>query len=341
MTSNHPTQNRQVLLAARPVGAPKESDFELVSTPMPEPSPGEVLVRALYLSLDPYLRGRMSAAKSYAEPVALGAVMTGGVVGEVVRSESSRFAAGDIVEGLLGWQEYAVARASTLRRVDKSVEPISYALGVLGMPGMTAYFGLLEVGRPKPGDTVVVSAASGAVGSLVGQIAKIGGCRVVGTAGSDEKVAYVRDELGFNAAINYRTCTDLPAALAEACPRGVDVYFDNVGGPVTDAAVDALAFKARVVVCGYISGYNLTEPYRGPSHLRQILVKRARIEGFLVLDWLDRYPEGLARMAAWLKSGQLTYKEHVVEGLEAAPRGLIDLLEGKNFGKMLVKIAER
>lgn len=341
MTGNRPSLNRQILLAARPVGAPKESDFDLVSKPIPDPGPGEVLVRALYLSLDPYMRGRMSGAKSYTEPVALGAVMVGGVVGEVVRSESRRFAVGDIVEGLLGWQEYAVARASTLRRFDTSIEPVSYALGILGMPGMTAYFGLLEVGRPKPGDTVVVSAASGAVGSLVGQIAKIGGCRVVGTAGSDEKVAYVRDRLGFDAAINYRTCTDLSAALAEACPNGIDVYFDNVGGPVTDAVIDQLALKARVVVCGYISQYNLTEPYRGPSHLRQILIKRARVEGFLVLDWLDRYPEGLARMAAWLENGQLTYKEHVVEGLEAAPRGLIDLLEGRNFGKMLVKIAER
>ena len=209
------------------------------------------------------------------------------------------------------------------------------------MPGATAYFGLLEVGRPRPGDTVVVSAASGAVGAVVGQIARIGGCRVVGTVGTDEKAAYVTEELGFDAAINYRTANDLGAALDEACPAGVDVYFDNVGGPMTDAVMARLAFKARVVVCGCIHHYNLTEPYMGPSHLRAILVNRARVEGFLVFDWLSRYGEAFARLTSWLDDGRMKYREHVIEGLENAPEGLGMLFEGRNFGKLVVKVAER
>ena len=333
--------NHQMQLAARPVGMPKASDFALVEAPVPDPGHGQALVRALYLSLDPYMRGRMSAAKSYAAPVAIGGVMTGGVVGEVVRSEAEGLAAGDLVEGILGWQDYALCTPATVRRLPDSPYPSSYALGILGMPGMTAYFGLLEVGRPKPGDTVVVSAASGAVGAVVGQIARLGGCRVVGTVGSDEKAAYVTGTLGFDAAINYRTTDDLGAALDAACPAGVDLYFDNVGGPVSDAVIARLAFKARVVVCGSIHHYNLTEPYLGPSHLRAILINRARVEGFLVLDWKERYPEALARLAGWLDEGRMTCREHVIEGLENAPEGLRALFEGRNFGKLLVKVAER
>ena len=308
---------------------------------MPEPGPGQALVRVLSLSLDPYMRGRMSAAKSYAPPVAIGGVMTGGAVGEVVRSEAAGLAPGDLVEGMFGWQDYALCTRGSARVLPASPYPPSYALGVLGMPGATAYFGLLEVGRPRPGDTVVVSAASGAVGAVVGQIAKIGGCRVVGTVGSDEKAAYITEELGFDAAINYRTANDLRAALDEACPDGVDVYFNNVGGPVTDRVMNRLAFKARVVVCGNIHHYTLTEPYVGPSHLRSILVNRARVEGFLVLDWLERYPEAFARLTAWLDDGRMSYREHVIEGLENAPEGLGMLFEGRNFGKLVVKVAER
>ena len=333
--------NRQVRLAARPVGMLKESDFALAEEPVPEPGPGQALVRVLYLSLDPYMRGRMSAAKSYAPPVAIGGVMTGGAVGEVVRSEAGGLEPGDLVEGMFGWQAYALCRRSEARVLPASAHPPSYALGILGMPGATAYFGLLEVGRPRPGDTVVVSAASGAVGAAVGQIAKIGGCRVVGTVGTDEKAAWVVDELGFDAAINYRRANDIGAALDEACPAGIDLYFDNVGGPMTDAAMERLAFKARVVVCGCIHHYNLTEPYLGPSHLRHILVNRARIEGFLVFDWLPRYPEAFARLAAWLDEGRMSYREHVLEGLENAPQGLGMLFEGRNFGKLVVKVAER
>ena len=333
--------NRQVRLAARPVGMPKESDFSLAEEPVPEPGRGQALVRVLALSLDPYMRGRMSAAKSYAPPVAIGAVMTGGAVGEVVRSEAVGLEPGDLVEGMFGWQDYALCTRGTARVLPASPYPPSYALGILGMPGATAYFGLLEVGRPRPGDTVVVSAASGAVGAVVGQIARIGGCRVVGTVGTDEKAAYVTEELGFDAAINYRTANDLGAALDEACPAGVDVYFDNVGGPMTDAVMARLAFKARVVVCGCIHHYNLTEPYMGPSHLRAILVNRARVEGFLVFDWLSRYGEAFARLTSWLDDGRMKYREHVIEGLENAPEGLGMLFEGRNFGKLVVKVAER
>ncbi len=336
-----PNMNRQIRLAARPAGAPTAENFTIAEEAVPEPGPGKALVRALYLSVDPYMRGRMSAAKSYTPPVEIGGVMPGGVVAEVVRSETAALKPGDLVEGYLGWQDYALCSAGTVRRLPDSHHPISYALGVLGMPGMTAYFGLLEVGQPKPGDTVVVSAASGAVGAVVGQIAQIAGCRVVGTVGSDEKAAFIRDTLGFDAAINYRMTADLGAALDEACPRGVDVYFDNVGGPVTDAIVERLAFKGRVVVCGNIHHYNLTEPYVGPTHLRSILVNRARIEGFLVLDWEARYPEGRARISDWLDAGRIHTREQVVDGLENAPQALMDVLAGRNFGKMLVKVAER
>jgi len=331
----------EVVLAARPSGAPKERDFEFRKVAMPEPGHGQVLVRVLYLSLDPYMRGRMSEAKSYAPPVKIGSAMGGGAVGEVVRSNHKRFSPGDIVIGDMGWRSHAAVPAAALRRVDESQGPISYAVSVLGMPGMTAYFGLLEVGQPKAGDTVLVSAASGAVGSLVGQIAKIGGSRVVGTVGTPEKAAYCRDELGFDDVIDYRDCGDLDAALSKACPGGIDVYFENVGGPTGDAAMRHLALRARVVVCGFIAEYNLTESYVGPSHLRHILVNRASVHGILVTDWLDRWPGAIARMAAWLKSGHISFKEDTINGLEAAPAGLIGLLEGKNFGKVLVKVAER
>ena len=330
--------NRQITLAARPEGYPKPSDFKLVEGPVPEPKDGQMLVRALWLSLDPYQRGRMSAARSYAASIEIGAPIIGGIVGRVETSHNPRFAAGDIVEGWLGWQDYALSDGHDVRKVDPGLAPIQTALGVLGMPGMTAYFGLLEIGRPRPGDTVVVSAASGAVGSLVGQIAGIMGCRVVGTAGRDDKVAWLTDEVGFDAAINYRTA-DIDRAIAAACPNGVDVYFDNVGGAVTEAVLRNLARFARVAICGQISQYNLTQAALAPSGLRFLLVKQARMEGFLVFQFADRYDEGRRRMAAWLRAGRIKYREDVVEGLENAPEAFIGLMQGRNFGKLLIRVA--
>jgi NADPH-dependent curcumin reductase CurA len=334
-----PETHRQILLAARPVGAPRERDFRLVESPVPTPGPGEILVRAVYLSVDPYMRGRMSAAKSYVPPVAIGDVMEGGVVGEVVRSAHPKFAVGDVVEGRLGWQEYAISNGKGVRKIDPTVAPISTALGVLGMPGLTAYFGLLEVGQPKAGETVVVSAAAGAVGSVVGQIAKIRGCRAVGLAGSAPKVDYLVRELGYDAGINYRTAGDLDAAIAAACPNGVDVYFDNVGGRITDAVSRHVNLFARIAVCGLISQYNLAEPELAPRNERFVLVNRVRIQGFLVFDFAARYREGLAQLTMWLQEGRLAYREDVVDGLERAPEALIGLLEGRNFGKMLVRVS--
>ena len=332
------TTNRQIVLAARPVGLPKPDDFRLVETPVPEPGPGEMLVRARWLSLDPYMRGRMSDAPSYARPVAIGEVMVGAVVGEVVRSSHPDFAVGDVVEERLGWQEYAISRGREARKVDPTLAPISTALGILGMPGLTAYFGLLEVGRPRPGETVVVSAAAGAVGAVVGQIAKIGGCRAVGLAGSKAKVDYLVGELGFDAGVDYKTA-DLHAALAVACPRGVDVYFDNVGGRITEAVSRHVNPFARVAVCGLISQYNLEKPELAPRNERFVLVNRVRIQGFIVSDFYARRDEALRQLAEWLRQGRLKYREDVVDGLEKAPAAFIGMLQGKNFGKQLVRIA--
>jgi NADPH-dependent curcumin reductase CurA len=330
--------HRQVRLAARPVGYPRETDFRLVESPVPEPGAGEFLVRVIYLSLDPYMRGRMSEARSYVPPVTLGDVMEGGTVGEVVRSNHPGYAVGDIVEGRLGWQEYAVSAGKGVRKLDPTVAPISTALGVLGMPGLTAYFGLLEVGQPKPGETVVVSAAAGAVGGLVGQIAKLKGCRTVGLAGSDAKVDYITRELGFDAGINYRMAPDLDAALHAACPGGIDVYFDNVGGRITEAVSRHVNPFARFAICGLISQYNLTEPELAPRNERFVLVNRVRIQGFIVFDFAARYRDGLAQLAEWVRQGKLKYREHFVDGLECAPAALIGLLQGKNFGKMVVRV---
>ncbi len=329
--------NRRIVLAARPSGFPKDADFRLETQPVPKPGQGEFLARVVYLSLDPYMRGRMAAGKSYVPPVEIGDVMTGGTVARVIESNHPGYAAGDDVVGLLGWQEYAVSDGSGVMKVDPRMAPISTALGVLGMPGLTAYFGLLDVGRPKSGETVVVSAASGAVGAVVGQIAKLKGCRAVGIAGSDEKCAYVRDELRFDAAINYKKTSDMSQDLAEACPRGVDVYFDNVGGEILDAVLRHINFRARIVVCGMISEYNLTETPVGPRPGRFLLVNRARMEGFIVFDFRDRYAEGLAALGGWVRGGQLKYREDIVEGLENAPRAFLGLLQGKNFGKLLVQ----
>jgi hypothetical protein len=335
-----PTINRQITLAARPVGIPKESDFRIVESPLPNPGRGEVLVRTLYLSVDPYMRGRLTGVTTYARGLDLGDVIVGGVAGRVLESKDPRCAPGDIVEGMLGWQEYAAAPAKSLRRVDPAAGPISAALYVLGMPGLTAYFGLLEICHPQPGETVVVSGAAGAVGSLVGQIARIKRCRAIGIAGTNEKVRFLVDELGFESAFNYHETQDCAAQLKELCPNGIDVYFDNVGGAITDAVMQRLASHARVAVCGQISQYNSTEPQMGPRWLSQLVIRQARVEGFLVTQFADRYDAGLHQLSTWLKEGRLRYREDIVDGLENAPHAFIRMLEGKNIGKQLVKVSE-
>jgi hypothetical protein len=332
--------NRQITLASRPVGLPKVSDFNLVYAPVPSPGAGEALVRSIYLSLDPYLRGRMNEAASQARPLALGEVMPGGAVGLVVKSEAPELLPGDMVEGLLGWQEYAVAPGRELRKIDSGLAPISTALGVLGTPGLTAYFGLLEICDPQPGETVVVSGAAGAVGMLAAQIAKLKGCRVVGVASSNGKTSSLLDELGLDAAISYSTDVDLDAKLEEFCPDGIDAYFDNVGGTTTDVVMRRLNTRARISVCGQVSQYNLEAPELGPRWLEQLIAKQARVQGFLVSGYAARFQEGLEKLAGWLKQGKLKYSEDVAQGIVAAPQAFIEMLRGRNLGKQLVQLSE-
>jgi NADPH-dependent curcumin reductase CurA len=328
-------ENRRVLLASRPSGWVSEQNFSIERAPLPAPGEGEVLVRNLWLSLDPYMRGRMSDAKSYVKGVELGEVMVGQTVGEVVESRNAHLRQGDKVLTQLGWQLFGVTKDAT--KVESHQFPLSYHLGILGMPGCTAYFGLKEIGQPKPGETVVVSAASGAVGSVVGQLARLWGCRAVGIAGGAHKCDYVRRELGFDACIDYKA-GNLSAALKQACPEGVDVYFDNVGGETLDALLRQMKLFSRIVVCGLISDYNATEPY-ALRNIRAVLVNRIRMQGMIVFDWKARYGEALEALAGYLAQGKLKYRESVVEGLDNAPAGLIALLKGQNFGKQLVKLA--
>ena len=334
------TVNRAWTLAARPHGVPKRSDFALTETAVPAPGPGQVLIAVHYHSLDPYMRGRMNAPSgaSYTAPVAVGGVLEADAVGEVVASNSARFAPGDFAMGKIGWQEYGVMDARDVRKIDPGLAPISTSLGVLGMPGLTAYHGLFEVARPVAGDTVVVTAAAGAVGAVVGQLAARCGCRVIGIAGAARKVDYVTRELGFDAAIDYKT-EDVPARLRELCPGGIDVYWDNVGGAVTDTAIDQLAVRGRAVICGQIAFYNATSPPQGPRNIpRMLLTRRARMEGFLVFQFADRHEPALARLGQWVSAGHLRYREDVVEGIEQAPAAFIGLLAGANFGKLVVKV---
>ena len=332
--------NRQITLAARPVGVPKESDFKLVEGPVPSAGQGQVVAKTLFLSVDPYMRGRMNDAKSYAPPVQIGEVMVGGTVSRVIQSNNPRFQVGDIVEGRLGWQEFALSDGKGLRVVDPEIAPISTAVGVLGMPGLTAYFGLLDICNPQPGETVVVSGAAGAVGSLVGQIAKIKGCRTIGVAGTDEKIRYVVDDLGFDAAFNYKTISDYRAKLEELCPKGIDVYFDNVGGALTDAVFTLINVNARVSVCGQISQYNLEKPELGPRFLFQLVRNRAKVEGFLVFQFEERFEEGRKQMAEWVRAGKIKYREEFAEGIQEAPKAFIGMLNGANIGKQLLKISD-
>ena len=332
--------NRQVLLAARPRGFPQDSDFELVETELAEPAEGEFLAQSLFLSVDPYMRGRMNDAASYAEPVGIGELMVGQVVARVVKSNHPKFSEGSIVAGMFGWQEYTISDGVGVRRLDEDVAPVSTALNVLGMPGLTAYFGLFDICDLKDGETVVVSGAAGAVGSTVGQLARIKGCRVIGTAGSDEKIDFITNELGFDAGFNYKREEEPGKRLRELCPDGVDVYFDNVGGPITDAVFGFLNVNARVGICGQISQYNATEAPQGPRLLWHLIIKRAMVKGFLVMDFADRFREALPELTEWVVGGQLKYRERITNGLENAPQAFFEMMQGANIGKQLVRVSE-
>jgi hypothetical protein len=337
------TVNRRIVLASRPAASVGPEHFRLEEQPVPAPAAGQVLLRTLCLSLDPYMRGRMSDAPSYAPSVQLGEVMTGGAVSRVQASQHPDFRPGDLVMGYTGWQDYALSDGSGLTRLDADMPHPSLALGVLGMPGFTAFMGLLDVGQPRPGETVVVAAASGAVGSVVGQIARLKGCRVVGIAGGADKCRFVVDELGFDACLDRRS-DDLPAQLAAACPKGIDVYFENVGGAVFDAVLPLLNTHARVPVCGLMSLYggapSAAAVDRLPALTRALLVKRIRMQGFIIFDYEGRQNEFLGPMRAWLAEGKVKFREDVVDGLENAPQAFMGLLKGENFGKLVVKVAD-
>jgi NADPH-dependent curcumin reductase CurA len=330
------TTNRQVLLASRPSGWVKESDFRVVETPLPTRGDGQVLLKNIYLSLDPYMRGRMNETHSYASSVELGQVMTGETIAEVLESKNPKFKVGDTVAAYVGWQQYAVSDGTGLRPVDPKIVPVSTYLGAVGMPGVTAWYGLLKIGEPKAGEMVVVSAASGAVGSVVGQIAKIKGCHVVGIAGGQNKCDYVVQELGFDACIDHRASG--PAeALAEATPKGIDVYFENVGGPLLDAVLARCNAFGRIPVCGMIADYNATERY-GVKNLISVVGNRLKLQGFIISDHREIWPEALPQLAQWVREGKIKYRETITQGLENAPKAFIGLFKGENFGKQLVKI---
>ena len=334
-----PMKNKEILLVSRPPGMPTPDNFSIVDAEVPKPKDGEVLLRTRFLSVDPYMRGRMRDQKSYVPPFALNEVIAGGVVAEVIESQAPAFQPGDTVTGMLGWRLYSVARAGELRKVDPNIAPVTTALGILGMPGMTAYFGLLDIGQPQEGETVVVSGAAGAVGMTVCQIAKIKGCRVVGIAGSDEKNRYLEHELNVDATINYKTA-DIKQAMRAACPNGVDVYFDNVGGEISDAVMQLLNQRARIALCGQISMYNLERPDIGPRIQPYLLVNSALMKGFIITNYAARFAEGGKQLAQWLAEGKLKYSETFVDGFENAPRAFLELFEGKNLGKQLVRVGD-
>ncbi|EIZ1351121.1 NADP-dependent oxidoreductase [Vibrio vulnificus] len=333
--------NRQIVLASRPVGAPTAENFALTQSDIPTPAQGEMLLRSVYLSLDPYMRGRMSDAKSYAEPVGIDEVMVGGTVCQVEASNHAEFEVGEWVLAYTGWQDYALSNGEGLIKLGKQPSHPSYALGVMGMPGFTAYMGLLDIGQPKEGDTLVVAAATGAVGSMVGQIGKLKGCRVIGIAGGEEKCQFAKDTLGFDECIDHKAA-DFAEQLAKVCHNGIDIYFENVGGKVFDAVMPLLNTGARIPLCGLISQYNATSLPEGPDRMSmlmaQLLIKRIKMQGFIIFDdYGHRYGEFAADMTQWLAQGKIHYREHLVQGLENAPDAFIGLLEGKNFGKMVVR----
>ncbi len=331
--------NQQIILNSRPDGWPAPENFKLIEAKIPKIGDGEILVRNLYMSVDPYMRARMNDAKSYVPPFQIGKVLEAGVVGEVVKSRNSKFKEGDVVVGMLGWENYSKSDGADLLTVERGPVPLSYYLGILGMPGMTAYAGLVDVANLQEGETVFVSAASGAVGSVVGQIAKIMGCEVVGCAGSDDKVDFLINELGFDRAFNYKTCGSIPKKIAELCPKGIDVNFENVGGKIMEAALWNMNDFGRIALCGMISNYNDTDMAPGPRGMGIIIQRRLKIQGFIVFDNPKLNMEFVRKAAAWLEEGKLKYRETVTEGLENAPSAFIGMLKGENFGKQIVKIA--
>ena len=333
--------NRRIVLASRPVGAPVADNFRLENDTIPTVNDGEMLLRSVYLSLDPYMRGRMSDAKSYADPVAIDEAMVGGTVCQVIESKNPNFDKGEWVLSFTGWQDYGISNGEGLIKMGANPANPSYALGVMGMPGFTAYMGLLDIGQPKPGDTLVVAAATGAVGSMVGQIGKLKGCRVIGVAGGEEKCRYAVDQLGFDKCIDHKA-EDFAEQLAAACNNGIDIYYENVGGKVFDAVMPLLNTRARIPLCGLISQYNATALPEGPDRMSmlmaQLLIKRIKMQGFIIFDdYAHRYGEFAADMSKWLAEGTIHYREHLVDGLENAPQAFIGLLEGKNFGKLVIQ----
>jgi NADPH-dependent curcumin reductase CurA len=329
---------KQIVLISRPKGKPVMENFQTNEFELPEIKDKEVLLEAMFFSVDPYMRGRMNDAKSYVPPFEIGKPITGGVVAKVLKSDSVNFKENDIITGNLPWQQHCIATENGLIKIDTSIAPASYYLGILGMPGLTAYFGLMHVGKPKVGETVVVSGAAGAVGIVVGQIAKLHGCRVVGIAGSDEKVKLLKEEFGFDEVINYKTSADIKKSIADVCPNAVDVYFDNVGGGISDAVISNINFHARIVLCGQIALYNSTEIPMGPRMQPMLLTRSVLMQGFIVSNYQGQFEEGLSHLSLWLKEGKLKYKETIVKGFDKLPSALMGLFSGDNTGKMIVEI---
>ncbi len=329
---------KQIVLASRPKGMPTKDQFRTETTTLPTLQDGEVLTKALYFSVDPYMRGRMNDAKSYVAPYKIDEPISGGGIGKIVETNSPSFQKGDVVQGNFPWATESIHKADTLQKIDTDLAPAPYYLGILGMPGLTAYFGLLHIGKPKEGETVVVSGAAGAVGIVVGQIAKIKGCRLVGIAGTDEKIKMLKEEFHFDEVINYKTASDMKTAIKENCPDGVDIYFDNVGGSISDAVIANINFHARIVLCGQISLYNATEVPMGPRLQPMLLTRSALMQGFIIGNFKDHFREGIKDLSQWVKEGKLKYEETTVEGFDNLPEAFLGLFSGKNKGKMVVKV---
>ncbi len=329
---------KQIVLASRPTGLPVNENFRMENVDLPEIKEGEILLKGMYYSVDPYMRGRMNEAKSYVPPFEIDKPVSGGVIGKVVASKSDNYQPGDVVVGSFPWRMDFIATEKEMRKIDTKVAPASYYLSILGMTGLTAYFGLMDIGKPKAGETVVVSGAAGAVGIVVGQIAKLQGCHVVGIAGSDEKINLLINEFGFDAAINYKTTTDMKKAIAAACPKGVDVYFDNVGGEISDAVIRNINFHARIPLCGQISLYNSTETPMGPRLQPMLLTRSVLMKGFIISNYQDRFTEGIKMLAQWIKEDKLKFTETIEQGFENLPKALLDLFKGENTGKMVVAV---